>query len=264
MAGMLEFDGDAAARLETAYTTPDIGAQRSSVLSMLALLPGEHVLDLGVGPGFLAAEMAAEVGANGRVCGIDVSDDMLAIAAARETGRDAATLELTHGNAEEIPYDGGSFDVVVATQVLEYVPDIPRALAEIHRVLRPSGRVLILDTDWDSLVWHAPDLEQMDRVLLAWQEHLAHPHLPRTLARWLVRAGFETTPPTVLPLLNTGDAHDTFSGILLGLVATFVVDRQGLDRETVDAWAASMRNLEDDWFFSLNRYVFLATHGPAT
>ena len=79
----------------------------------------------------------------------------------------------------------------------------------------------------------------------AWEEHLAHPHLPRTLARWLARAGFEATPPTVLPLLNTGNATDTFSGILLGLVATFVVDRQGLDRETVDAWAASMRELED-------------------
>ena len=106
---------------------------------MLALLPGEHVLDLGVGPGFLAAEMAAEVGASGRVCGIDVSDDMLAIAAARDTGRDAATLELARGSAEEIPYEDGSFDVVVTTQVLEYVPDVPRALAEIHRVLKPGG-----------------------------------------------------------------------------------------------------------------------------
>ena len=60
---------------------------------MLALEPGEHVLDVGVGPGFLAAEMAAEVGADGRVCGIDVSDAMLAIAAARRTS-DGATLEL--------------------------------------------------------------------------------------------------------------------------------------------------------------------------
>ena len=83
MAGMLEFNEDAARRVEAAYTTPDIVAQRASVLSMLALEPGEHVLDMGVGPGFLAAEMAAEVGAAGRVCGIDVSDTMLAIAAAR-------------------------------------------------------------------------------------------------------------------------------------------------------------------------------------
>ena len=245
--------------MEAAYTTPDIVAQRASVLSMLALQSGERVLDIGVGPGFLAAEMAAVVGAGGRVCGIDVSDSMLAIAATRSGGQDAAALEIGRGSAEEIPYDDGSFDVVVTTQVLEYVPDVPRALASIHRVLRPGGRVLVLDTDWDSLVWHAPDEKQMRRVLAAWEEHLVDPHLPRTLARSLAQAGFETGPPTVLPLLNAGNARDSFSGILLGLIASFVVDRHGLDQDTVDAWAASMRALDTDWFFSLNRYVFLAT-----
>jgi len=220
------------------------------------------VLDVGVGPGILAAEIAAEVGATGRVCGIDVSDSMLTIAGARATRPHAATLELTRGGAEDVPYDDRSFDAVVTTQVLEYVPDTPRALAEIHRVLKPGGRVLILDTDWDSLVWHSPDPQLMDRVLVAWEEHLAHPHLPRTLARSLARAGFKVNPPTVLPLLNTGNAHDGFSAILLDLVATFVVDRNGLDRQTVDAWVASMRDLETDWFFSLNRYLFLATREP--
>jgi SAM-dependent methyltransferase len=259
MAGMIEFDEDAARRVEAAYSTPDIVAQRASVLSMLALVPGEDVLDLGVGPGFLAAEMAAAVGAGGSVCGIDVSESMLAVAAVRDVGPGAATLELARGSAEEIPYGDGSFDVVVTTQVLEYVPDVPRALAEIHRVLKPGGRVLILDTDWDSLVWHAPDDDLMGRILVAWDEHLADPHLPRTLGRSLASAGFEAGPPTVLPLLNTGNPHDSFSGILLGLIAAFVVDRHGLARETVEAWATSMRELDTDWFFSLNRYVFLAT-----
>ncbi len=194
MSGMIEFDEDAAHRMEAAYTTPDIVAQRARVLSMLALEPGEHVLDVGVGPGLLAAEMAAEVGAGGRVCGIDVSDSMLTLAASRAADPDAATLELAPGGAEEIPYDDGSFDVVVTTQVLEYVPDVPRALAEIHRVLKSGGRVLILDTDWDSLVWHAPDEELMGRVLVAWEEHLADPHLPRTLGRSLALAGFEAGP----------------------------------------------------------------------
>jgi arsenite methyltransferase len=259
MDGMFKFDEDAARRLEAAYNTSDIVAQRASVLTMLALVPGQHVLDVGVGPGFLAAEMAAEIGAGGRVCGIDLSDSMLAIAAARPVGPNAAIVELARGSAEEIPYDDGSFDVVVTTQVLEYVSDVPRALVEIHRVLKPGGRALILDTDWDSLVWHSPDEELMSRVLVAWAEHLADPHLPRTLGRSLARAGFEAGPPTVLALLNAGNPRDSFSGILLGLIATFVVDRHGLDRETVDAWAASMRELEADWFFSLNRYVFLAT-----
>ena len=152
------------------------------------------MLDVGVGPGFLAAEMADVVGAGGRVCGIDVSDDMLASAAKREGGPDAAAIELAQGGAEQIPYDDGSFDAVVTTQVLEYVADVPRALAEIHRVLKPGGRALILDTDWDSLVWQAPDRALMSQVLAAWEEHLVDPHLPRTLGRSLAEAGFDCRP----------------------------------------------------------------------
>jgi SAM-dependent methyltransferase len=258
MAGMLEFDSEAAGRVEKAYATPDIVQQRASVLSRLALRPGEAVLDIGVGPGFLAQEMAAEVGAGGRVCGVDVSDDMLSVAARRTTPPGAAVVELRPGGAEDLPYADGTFDVVTATQVLEYVADVPRALEEVHRVLRPGGRALVLDTDWDSLVWRAPDDATMTRVLTAWEEHLVDPHLPRTLAGALARAGLPCDAPTVLPLLSVGDPQDSFGGVLLGLVASFVVGRQGLTPEEVAAWEASMRDLGKDWFFSLNRYVFLA------
>jgi SAM-dependent methyltransferase len=258
MAGMLEFDHDAARRVEAAYTTPDIAQQRAGVVAALALRPGERVLDVGVGPGFLAAEIAAVVGADGRVCGIDISSDMLALAGHRSPGADAAQLELSAAGAESLPYPDASFDAVVSTQVLEYVPDVPAALAEIHRVLRAGGRALILDTDWDSLVWSTADEELMSRVLVAWREHLADPHLPRKLCRLLTDAGFTVGPPSVVPLLNVGDPDHTFSGILLGLIGTFVTGRNGLDATAVTRWEDSMRSLGEDWFFSLNRYVFNA------
>ena len=72
--------GDAAARkLEAAYLTPDVVEQRRATLRALALRPGERVLDVGSGPGLLAAEMAQVVGLAGHVIGIDVSDAMLAL-----------------------------------------------------------------------------------------------------------------------------------------------------------------------------------------
>lgn len=259
MSGMLEFDSDAARRVEQAYTTPDIVDQRERVRAALALRPGERVLDIGCGPGFLAAEMAAAVGPDGAVSGIDISADMLAIADRREPGSGAAPLDFGPGGADDIPFSDGEFDAVTSTQVLEYVEDLPRALAEIHRVLRPGGRVLILDTDWDSLVWHCSDEPLMRRVLAAWEEHLADPHLPRTLGRSLRAAGFDVEAPTVLPLLNAGDPADSFSGILLGLVARFVAGRQGLTEQDATGWEESMRRLGEEWFFSLNRYVFTAT-----
>jgi SAM-dependent methyltransferase len=69
---MLRFDDEGSRRLVAAYLTPDVVAQRRSVRGWLELRPGERVLDVGVGPGFLAAEMAVEVGADGLVAGIEV------------------------------------------------------------------------------------------------------------------------------------------------------------------------------------------------
>ena len=60
-------------------------------------------------------------------------------------------------DATRLPFEAGHFDAAVSTQVYEYVPDVDRALADLYRVLRPGGRALILDTDWDSLVWHSSD-----------------------------------------------------------------------------------------------------------
>ena len=148
------------------------------------------MLDIGSGPGFLAAEMAAEVGPDGRVHGVDPSESMLA--SARRRG---APVEYGIGDALALPFPDEHFDVAVCTQVYEYVEDIAAALAEARRVLRTGGRLLVLDTDWDSIVWHSADRERMQRVLAAWNEHLADPYLPRRLPGLLRAAGLEPTKP---------------------------------------------------------------------
>jgi arsenite methyltransferase len=136
---------------------------------------------------------------------------------------------------------------------------VPGALAEIARVLRPGGRVLVLDTDWDSIVWHSSDEERMARVLAAWEQHLVDPHLPRRLRGWLERAGLQVAPPQVVPLCSVGFDPATYSAGLLDFVAGFAVGRDGLTAEEVQAWATDLRSLGTDAFFSLNRYLFCAT-----
>ena len=183
------------------------------------------------------------VGLDGLVCGIDSSDSMLALARIRTTRPNSASIELRQAGADQLPYTQASFDVAVATQVLEYVQDVPGALAEVTRVLRPGGRVLVLDTDWDSIVWHSSDEERMARVLAAWEQHLVDPHLPRRLRGWLERAGLQVAPPQVVPLCNVGFDPATYSaGLLEGMVG-FVVGRDGLTAEEVQAWAADLRSL---------------------
>ena len=203
-ANMLDYDEETSHRVEAIYTTSDVVEQRQAVLEALKLRSGECVLDIGVGPGFLAADMAEAVGSNGLVRGIDSSDSMLAIARRRATSSLSAPLELSNADALHIPYPEQTFDVVVSTQVLEYVDDIAAALSEVHRVLRPGGRVLLLDTDWDSIVWTSNDESRAAAVLRAWEQHLADPHLPRRLSGCLRHAGFAVTEVRGLTLLNVG------------------------------------------------------------
>ena len=254
----MSFDEAASRRLLRAYLTPDVVRQREVVLAALSPAPGEHVLDVGSGPGLMAVQLAAAVGPEGRVDGVDPSDSMLAIARERQPAPGSAPLAFTSGDALAIPFGDGAFDALVSTQVYEYVGDIAGALAEARRVLRPGGRIAILDTDWDSLVWHSSDAERTRRILTAWDEHLADPHLPRLLPGLLARAGFGGVHTAVVPMLNVGYDRDTFSAGLLELVADFVAGRGAVSDADAAAWVEDLRALGDGYFFSVNRYLFTA------
>jgi len=255
---MLQFDAAASRQMEVVYSTPDVVGQRREVLRMLDLRPGEHVVDIGAGPGFLATEMAAALGPDGRVHAVDPSENMRALAATRTRPPGAAPVEISAGSATTLPLPDGGVDAAVATQVLEYVTDVAAALAELHRVVRPGGRVLLLDTDWDSIVWHSRDDARTARVLAAWDAHLADPHLPRTLGPALRAAGFTAVETRVLPLLNVGSDPNTYSAVTAPFIAKFVSGRPDVDAADVQAWLDDLASLGEAAFFSLNRYVFLA------
>ena len=95
-------------------------------------------------------------------------------------------------------------------------------------------------------------------MLRVWDEHLADPGLPRRLTGLLKAAGFEVDRPSVLPILNAGFEPRTYSGGLIGFVSGFVAGREDISEEEVAAWAADLTSLGEDYFFSINRYLFLA------
>jgi SAM-dependent methyltransferase len=106
---------------------------------------GEAVLDVGSGAGTDSLIAAQMVGAEGRVTGVDMTDEMLAKARAAAAEMNVTNVEFVEGEVESLPFEAESFDVVISNGVIDLVPDKDAVFSEIHRVLRPGGRIQVAD-----------------------------------------------------------------------------------------------------------------------
>jgi len=113
--------------------------------SLGALGPGEHVLDLGSGAGTDSLVAAQMVGTEGRVTGVDMTPEMVATARASAAELGAGNVEFVEAEAERLPLADASFDVVISNGVIDLVPDKDAVFTELHRVLRPGGRLQLAD-----------------------------------------------------------------------------------------------------------------------
>lgn len=249
----IEFDEQMAAELEAVYSQPDIRRRRALVHEALAAAPGERVLDAGCGPGFYAAETLERVGAHGSVVGVDASAPMLALAAKRCEGHNNVSFH--EGGVTALPVADADFDRALSVQVLEYVADIPAALGELHRVLRPGGRVLIWDVDWATVSWHSEDPARMERFLRAWDEHLTDPSLPRRLSAELRAAGFEDVEMQGHAFVTDDVTDETYAGALLPLMADYVGTDDAQD------WAREQSDLQarGESYFACLQFCFTGT-----
>jgi len=113
--------------------------------SMGTLRPGETVLDIGCGAGFDSFIAARQVGETGRVISIDMTTAMLSKAAAGAREARISNIEFREGFAESLPVPDGSIDVVISNGLINLCPDKMAVMQEIHRALKPGGRVQIGD-----------------------------------------------------------------------------------------------------------------------
>ena len=109
------------------------------------LREGETVLDLGSGGGIDVILSAKRVGPSGRAYGLDMTDEMLELARRNASEAGAGNVEFLRGYIEEIPLPAGSVDVVISNCVINLSTDKAKVFAEMHRVLRPGGRIGVTD-----------------------------------------------------------------------------------------------------------------------
>src|SRR5690349_742417 len=126
-------------------------ADPAGYFAYLDLAPGLAVLDVGAGTGDFDRLIAGLVAPAGRVVGLDYGQTMVDEANARAAGL-GLPIEFRQGDAHALPFPDQSFDRCLATQVFQHLPGPERALAEMVRVARAGGRVVITEPDWDSRV----------------------------------------------------------------------------------------------------------------
>ena len=112
----------------------------------LGLTPGEHVLDVCCGSGASAIPAAESVGQTGSVIGVDLAENLLALARSKAKDRGLTNIEFRSGDLTQLPFDDESFDVVVCVFGIFFVPDMEVGLRELKRVLRSGGKLAI--TTW--------------------------------------------------------------------------------------------------------------------
>jgi ubiquinone/menaquinone biosynthesis C-methylase UbiE len=133
---------DAAHRYERCVARYILGPWAPSLVEAAGIRPGDQVLDVACGTGVVTRIAAERAGSTGKVVGLDLNPDMIAVAQALPPSAGAKIEWLTR-SALDLGFDEGSFDAVLCQQGLQFFPDKLKALREMHHVLRSSGRLAL-------------------------------------------------------------------------------------------------------------------------
>jgi SAM-dependent methyltransferase len=253
----LEFDDELSRLVEEFNSSSGAILRRKRISQILSPQPNDKILDVGSGPGHQVFELSSLIGPSGSVIGLDSAESAIEISQTRCSGMSNVSFQV--GSVFSLPFQDSFFDIVMSSQVFEYLDDVESALKEIFRVLKPGGLVLIHDTDWGALLWNSSDASRMRRFMDIWDGHLADPHLPQSLGFKLKSVGFKDVKADPLTHTETTFTKGSMSDVLIKFISGYLVS-QGISQNDVDDWVNDLYEIGSSggYFYSSNEYVFTA------
>ncbi|MFI1360157.1 methyltransferase domain-containing protein [Streptomyces sp. NPDC020898] len=180
------------ARMVAALDTQDAaqGVRRLRAWTQTALdpRPGERVIDVGSGTGSQTLALAAAVAPSGEALGVEANPALREVAEQRAAAA-GSPARFLDGDALALPVPDATVDVVWCERVLQHLSEPDKAVGEIARVLRPGGRVALLDSDWGTALLHPGDPEAVAALTAGVLSVAANPYSGRRLAGQLTGAG---------------------------------------------------------------------------
>ena len=171
--------------------------------ALAQLKPGETVLDLGSGGGIDVLLSARRVGPSGKAYGLDMTDEMLALANENKRKAGVENVEFLKGEIENIPLPGNSVDVIISNCVINLSADKEQVLREAFRVLKPGGRFAVSD-----VVTRGQMLPEIRRSVLAWVGCVAGALEENEYRSKLMAAGFEQIEVEPTRVYRAEDARE--------------------------------------------------------
>ncbi|MBD0696068.1 methyltransferase domain-containing protein [Streptomyces sp. CBMA123] len=245
--------------LDVQAANPGVRRLREWAHARLAARPGERALDVGSGTGSETQVLAAAVGPDGAATGLEPHPGLRAVAGQRAAGAGSAA-RFVGGDALALPLPDAELDVVWCERVLQHLNDPAGAVAEMARVLRPGGRVALLDTDWATFVLHPVAPELRPALATVTQATAATPDAGRRLTGWLTAAGLSVDHVGADVLL-----HDpgTVSWPIVRGLATGAVARNLITEDQRDGLYADLTAAAEQGAFHLSVTMYAAiAHRP--
>jgi ubiquinone/menaquinone biosynthesis C-methylase UbiE/GNAT superfamily N-acetyltransferase len=185
-------DADASGRSEALAEYLDtvggaLAEHKRASIEAMGLRPGDAGLDVGCGTGDDVRLIADRVGASGRAVGVDVSGELLA--AARERTPAGVAAEFVVADAHALPFADGEFAAARVERTLQHVADPAGAIAQMARVVRPRGRVVAIEPDWDTLVVSSAEHQTTRAILDELRASGRNPAVGRAVAGYCADAG---------------------------------------------------------------------------